>query len=87
MKSGLATSLTSKQLKDGCICLFIDLFSRMVVGWSMSDRLTADIALDAFEMGKQKQQRAPVVVHSDRGSQYACNDFRKLQSRKAAFKA
>ena len=60
------------------LCVFIDLFSRMVVGWSMSDRLTADIALDAFEMGKQKQQRAPVVVHSDRGSQYACNDFRKL---------
>ena len=53
------------------LCVFIDLYSRMVVGWSMSDRMTADLVTDAFEMGIDKQGRAPIVAHSDRGSQYA----------------
>jgi transposase InsO family protein len=60
------------------LCVFIDLFSRMVVGWSMSDRMTSDIVFDAFEMGKQRRRRPPILVHSDRGSQYACNAFREL---------
>lgn len=37
------------------LCVFIDLYSRMVVGWSMSDRMTADLVLNAFDMGIQKQ--------------------------------
>jgi putative transposase len=53
------------------LCVFIDLYSRMVVGWSMSDRMTADLAVRAFEMGVSRQGRAPIVCHSDRGSQYA----------------
>lgn len=53
------------------LCVFIDLCSRMVVGWSMSDRMTADLAVRAFEMGMARQGRAPILCHSDRGSQYA----------------
>ena len=53
------------------LCVFIDLYSRMVVGWSMSDRMTADLAVRAFEMGISRRGRAPIVCHSDRGSQYA----------------
>jgi putative transposase len=55
----------------------IDLFSRKVVGWSMSSRMTADIVVDAFRMATFRQKRkAPRIMHSDRGSQYASEAFR-----------
>lgn len=60
------------------LCTFIDLFSRKVVGWSMSERMTADLVVNAFRMALFRQKRkAPKIVHSDRGSQYASNAFRK----------
>ena len=59
------------------LCTYIDLFSRKVVGWSMSSRMTADLVIDAFRMGVLRQKRAPLMVHSDRGSQYASGAFRK----------
>ena len=59
------------------LCTFIDLFSRKVVGWAMSARITADLVVDAFRMGIFRQKRAPLMVHSDRGSQYASDMFRK----------
>ncbi len=58
---------------------FIDLFSRKVVGWSMSERMTADLVVDAFRMALFRQKRkAPKLVHSDRGSQYCSEAFRKV---------
>ncbi len=60
------------------LCVFIDLYSRMVVGWSMSDKMTADLVADAFKMGIGKQGRAPILTHSDRGSQYASWLFKDL---------
>jgi putative transposase len=55
----------------------IDLFSRKVVGWSMSSRMTADIVVDAFRMAIFRQKRKPPrIMHSDRGSQYASEAFR-----------
>jgi len=60
------------------LATFIDLFSRKVVGWSMSPRMTADLVVDAFRMAIFRQKRkAPRLVHSDRGSQYASDAFRK----------
>lgn len=58
------------------LCAFIDLYSRMVVGWSMADNMRADLVLDAFRMGLKRRGRAPIVAHSDRGSQYASDIFR-----------
>ncbi len=56
----------------------IDLFSRKVVGWSMSSRMTKDIVVDAFRMALFRQKRkAPLIMHSDRGSQYASDAFRE----------
>lgn len=60
------------------LCAYIDLYSRMIVGWSMSDRMTTNLVTDAFEMGIGRQGRAPIVVHSDRGSQYASWTFTNL---------
>ena len=58
------------------LCVFIDLFTRAVVGWSMSDRMKKELVVGAFEMGMANRHRAPIVVHSDRGSQYASDLFR-----------
>jgi putative transposase len=60
------------------LCVFIDLFSRKVVGWSMSSRMTADLVVNAFLMGVFRQRQAPRMVHSDRGSQYASQAFRDV---------
>jgi len=59
------------------LAVFIDLFSRKVVGWSMSDRMKADLVANAFRMGIFRQHRPPKMVHSDRGSQYASELFRE----------
>ena len=54
----------------------IDLHSRMVVGWSMSERIDRGLVLDALSMAVGR--RAPgagLIHHSDRGCQYASNDY------------
>lgn len=74
------SDLTYIPTEEGWLYLatFIDLCSRKVVGWSMSSRMTADLVVDAFRMALFRQKRkAPRVVHSDRGSQYASEAFRK----------
>ncbi len=58
------------------LCVFIDLFSRSVVGWSMSANMTAELVLNSFRMGIGRRGRSPIVAHSDRGSQYASALFR-----------
>jgi transposase InsO family protein len=60
------------------LCVFIDLYSRLVVGWAMADRMPAELVTSAFRMGVQHRGRAPIVVHSDRGSQYASWLFTEL---------
>lgn len=59
------------------LCVFIDLYSRAIVGWSMSASMTTEFVLKAFDMGIKRRGRAPIVVHSDRGSQYASDMFRR----------
>jgi putative transposase len=60
------------------LATYIDLFSRKVVGWSMSSRMTSDLVIDALKMGISRQKKAPLMVHSDRGSQYASWAFRNV---------
>lgn len=61
------------------LAVVIDLFSRQVVGWSMSSRMTATLVCDALEMAIWRRKPKPgLVVHSDRGSQYASKAYRKL---------
>ncbi len=59
------------------LCVVIDLFSRQVVGWSMGQRLTAELAVDALTKTVIKR-RPPegLMFHSDRGVQYASKAFR-----------
>lgn len=54
------------------LCCVLDLFNREIVGWSMKEKMTQDIVLDALQMAKLRR-RLPsgAILHSDRGSQYA----------------
>lgn len=61
------------------LAVVIDLYSRKVVGWSMSSRMKAQLACDALRMAIwQRRPAAGLIVHSDRGSQYASKDYRRL---------
>ncbi|MGZ5071414.1 MAG: IS3 family transposase, partial [Methylobacter sp.] len=61
------------------LAVIIDLFSRQVIGWSMSERMTADLACDALRMAIFRRKRPKGVrVHSDRGSQYCSHAYRQL---------
>ncbi len=57
----------------------IDLFSRKVVGWAMSNRIKASLATDALTMAywRRKPEKG-LIHHSDRGSQYASGDYQNL---------
>ncbi|QPL48862.1 IS3 family transposase [Alteromonas sp. B31-7] len=61
------------------LAVVIDLFSRKVVGWSMSSRMSAQLVCDALTMALwQRKPKAGLIHHSDRGSQYASRQFRQL---------
>lgn len=61
------------------LAVVIDLFSRKIVGWSMSARLKADLVCDALKMAFWcRRPKAGLIHHSDRGSQYASRAFRQL---------
>ena len=57
----------------------IDLFSRMVVGWAVSERMTTDLIETAFLKAywKRKSENG-LIFHSDRGSQYASHRYQQL---------
>lgn len=59
------------------LAVVLDVFSRKIVGWKMSDRMTTDLVLDAFEMGLWRRNvvRDALVHHSDKGSQYTSLRF------------
>ncbi len=57
----------------------IDLYSRLVVGWSMSERMTAQLVCDALKMALwRRRMPTGVIVHSDRGSQYCSAAYQRL---------
>ena len=57
----------------------IDLASRKIVGWSMSERMKAELVCDALTMAYwQRKPASGLIVHTDRGSQYASAAHRKL---------
>lgn len=54
----------------------MDLFSRKIVGWKVTDHLRTEGPLEALEMAIiQRKPSAGLIHHSDRGSQYASNNF------------
>jgi putative transposase len=63
------------------LAVVIDLFSRQVVGWALRQDMTRDIVIDALRMAwfkRRPSKQAGLIFHSDRGSQYASDDFRDV---------
>ena len=60
------------------LAVILDLYSRKIVGWGLSERMTASLVCDALEAAVRLRRPTPdLVFHSDRGSQYASHAFRR----------
>jgi len=63
------------------VAAVVDLFSRRVVGWSMSATMTAQFVADALMMAVWRRGKPDAVMHhSDRGSQYTSEPFQRLMA-------
>ena len=63
------------------VACVLDLFSRRVVGWSMSATMTAQLVTDALVMAIWRRGKLDALLHhSDRGSQYTAEPFQKLMA-------
>ncbi len=74
------TDITYLATSEGWLYLavILDLFSRRVVGHAMSGRIDRHLVLEALGNAlRQRPGARDVIHHSDRGSQYACHDYRK----------
>ena len=61
------------------LAIVIDLYSRLVVGWAMSERMTAHLVCDALQMALWRRgMPTGVILHSDRGSQYCSAAYQAL---------
>ena len=61
------------------LAIILDLFSRRVVGWALSNRIKKELVLNALQMAIFRRRPAPgVMFHSDRGSQYCSKAFQKM---------
>jgi transposase InsO family protein len=61
------------------LCVFLDVFSRKVVGWTLGETMETHLVTDALKMAlTRRSPGAGLMVHSDRGSQYASHAFRSL---------
>ncbi len=79
--------ITYVQTAEGWLYLavVIDLYSRKVIGWAMSDRIGTKLACDALRMALLTRKPPPgLIFHSDRGIQYASHLFQKAIAKAAA---
>lgn len=64
------------------LAVVIDLATRMVVGWSVANRATASLCVDALEMAQRNGLVLPdAIFHSDRGTQYTSDEYRRCLSK------
>lgn len=61
------------------LAVILDLYSRQIVGWAMSERNNTKLVADALTMAVWRRgELQDVIVHSDQGSTYASGEYRKL---------
>ena len=61
------------------LAIVVDLYSRGIVGWSMPERMTRTLVIDAFTLAvKRRNPPRGLLHHSGRGSQSASGDFQCL---------
>ncbi len=75
------TDITYIKTKEGWLYLaiIIDLYSRMVVGWSMSSSINKQLVMDSLLMAINRCKPAKnLLLHSDQGSQYTSQGYQYL---------
>jgi putative transposase len=75
------TDITEHPTLEGKLycCAIKDVFSNRIVGYSIGDRMTADLACSALRSAiARRQPKGTVVVHSDRGGQFRSRAFRSV---------
>lgn len=75
------TDITYIQTKEGWLylCVYIDLFSRAVIGWSLGENMKTELVLNALRMALFKRDfPTGTLIHSDRGSQYCSREYQML---------
>lgn len=61
------------------LAVIMDLYSRKIIGWSMSERMKESLVVDALKMALfRRKVQANLLLHSDRGSQYASDCFQEV---------
>jgi putative transposase len=78
------SDITYIRTREGWLYLTVvmDIFNRQIIGWAMSERLTASVTtLAALKHACNRfHPESGLIFHSDRGVQFACNDFREQLS-------
>lgn len=75
------TDITELPIQEGKLyrCVVIDLYSKLVIGWSIHHRQDRHMELRAVEMALwQRQGSGSVILHSDRGCQSTSEDYQKF---------
>lgn len=75
------TDITEIQTDEGklYVCIVLDLFSKLVIGWSMHRRQDRQMVIRAVEMAVwQRQGPCAVILHSDRGRQFQRGDYQRF---------
>ena len=60
------------------LAIVMDLFSRRIIGWATRSTLHRDLALDAVMMAVKSRNPQGTIIHSDQGSQYGSDDWRRF---------
>lgn len=75
------SDITFISTREGFVYLavILDLYSRAVIGWSMSQRINGQLVIDALEMAMlHRGDPTDVLIHSDQGSQYTAQAYRDI---------
>jgi putative transposase len=74
--------ITYLRLQSGNFCYLAclqDKFTRRIVGWKVSERMTTQLVIDVFNQARKRYlMRKRAIIHTDRGSQYASVEYRRL---------
>ena len=74
--------ITYLHLADGSFCYLAclqDKFTRRIVGWKVSTRMTAQLIIDVFNQAQRCGLIGKgAIIHTDQGNQYACGEYRRL---------
>lgn len=60
------------------LAVVMDLFSRMIIGWATRPTIGRELVLDAILMAVQRRRPNRTIIHSDQGSQYGSDDWRRF---------